>query len=230
MSLVIKNSIVKLAITMALCFGLSFVYVKLNTSEPIVVLRIFFGGTALYTIIQKLIFLSITALLQYVNADSTHFYLRNEEYLSFRYGSARKLFCKIAVTTCLTTFLYVYAVALGGLIGCYLAQSYFGNFILIDMITLCVKALLFFLFLSGVQTLLIVVASESYTFLMMEGLNLLLIFHGLYNKTAYTLMPINLSGADNIRHFGLYFTAIISLTIILLGVVKRKEFINAYHN
>src|SRR5660397_106824 len=92
MRVIIKNEKVKIILTFCAFTVLVGALLKMNGMDFAMTLRRIYGGALLNAITMKMGFILFVILLQYFNADTILYHIRNSDYLSIRYGTKNRTF------------------------------------------------------------------------------------------------------------------------------------------
>jgi hypothetical protein len=227
MKLLFKNQIMKFLGIFILTMLLSILFCKTSDTTAIELIYIFWGGVPLYTVIRKTLFIILNLMLQFVNVDLIHFYLRNEEYLSLRYGNRMIVFKKMMAKICILNATFILITTTGGFVAAWLSLS---QNIVIDAqecIIFIIKVYIMSLVFTEMQILTLTLVSEAVAFVIMELFVFALSISSAINRTYFTPLPAQFSDLDNIIHLGICVVIVAAMTFILTKIVQRKEIIHA---
>jgi hypothetical protein len=190
----------------------------------------FWGGVKLNNIIKKALFLITSLMLQFVNSDLLLFFLRNEEYLTLRYGSRIELFKKMMTKTHVVCAIFTVVTICGGFLGWWLTLSQSVMVNVGELIIYAIKIYFTSLIFAEIQILTLIFFSDVIAFMIVELFALALMALNLFNETFLTPLPARFIGIYNLIHLGFCLSSMITLKSVLFKIIQHKEIINENRN
>ncbi len=219
----IKTAIWKYIITfIAGCISF-LVLVKVEGMEPLLALRMFFGGVATSRPILLMIYITGIILLQYINLDTIIYYLKNRFYI-VRFHEEKELLYKSIRYILFLDLLMVFVIAFSFWLSGIICGKTMVSFNIFEIIEICFRGLLEYICFSCLQVTMLLKFNEKDCFMLMLGFAVLLMLLSHTGLKLLLLLPMKMEGAvlwSNILIGSVYL--FITFRICVKAYGRRKE-------